>query len=714
MFYVEIALLGVIYGSFFALSATGIVLTYTATGVFNIAHFAIALLAGYLGWQLSGVWGLPLVLVVPIVLLVCGPLLGLLLERVVFRPLQVRRASSSERLVVSLGVSVVVLALIDVVWGPGVQGSPGEPVPRLFGIRPFSLGSLSFDSEQVGLLVTVLVVAAALWLLFTRTFLGTSIRAVVDRRELAELATIDTNRVSQVAWALGCSLSALTGLIIPQGTLEPTKIIFFGIETFSVAVVARLTSVPRAILFGFLVMGLGRALMDNFEPFGATGDAADIYQAVVNNLSSIVLFVALVAFRRLDEVGETTASGPGLVLGALGRRGVHPAGAATAVVLGIVAVVAPAFMGGADLRLAQTALALTVIFVSIVCITGFSGHLTLGQASIAGLGAFFSARAANGLGIGVGSFHLDIDLPVLGAMVVGALAATIAGLVAGYPALRRKGLFLGLTTLGLALIIDRFVFNTALFLGPPGALTVERPTLFGIDLAGDTAFYFYELVVVALVLLLARNLRSGRLGRVLAAMRDSETAAQSVGIRLRRAKLFVFGVSSAMAGVGGAMLTQANQTWDVTTFNPVLGLFWFTAVVVCGVSSIGGGVLAAVLYVLIPRQLDLDVQSAIGIFGLGAVFLGRLPGGVVAQAGRAGRALQAAVAAQHRALRRPAPAPDPAPVPTAFARRALADPTPVVADDPVPVVEGDPTLELATPTTRIRVARVAGSDGVEP
>ncbi len=698
MFYVQIALLGVIFGCLYALSATGIVLTYTATGVFNIAHFAIALLAGYLGWQMSGVWGLPLVVVIPVVLLVCGPLLGLVLERLVFRPLQVRRASSSERLVVALGVSVVVLALIDVVWGPGVQGSPDEPVPRLFGVRPFDVGTLTFDTEQVGLFLTVVAVAGALWLLFNRTFLGTSIRAVVDRRELAELAAIDTNRVSQVAWALGCTLSALTGLIIPQGTLEPTKIIFFGIETFSVAVVARLTSIPRAILFGFVVMGLGRSLRDHFEPFGSTGDDADIYQAIVLNLSSIVLFVALVAFRRLDEVGETTSSGPGLVAGALGRRGVSRGSVATAVGLGIVAVLAPAFLGGADLRLAQTALALTVIFVSIVCITGFSGHLTLGQASIAGLGGFFAARAANGLGLGIGSFRLDLDLPVLLAMLVGALAATLAGLVAGYPALRRKGLFLGLTTLGLALIIDRFVFNTAIFQGPPGALTVQRPSLFGWDLSGDTAFYFYELVVVALVLLLARNLRSGRLGRVLAAMRDSETAAQSVGIKLRRAKLFVFAVSSAMAGIGGAMLTQANQTWDVTTFNPVLGLFWFTAVVVCGVSSIGGGVLAAVLYVLIPRQLDLDVQSAIGIFGLGAVFLGRLPGGVVAQAGRVGRAVQAALAEHHRGLRAPSPPSPPVPVPTAFAQRALADPTP---------------FELATPDAHIGGHGVAGSLGEE-
>jgi len=662
VFYVQIALLGVIYGGLYALSATGIVITYTATGVFNIAHFTVALLAGYLGWQLSGGWGVPLLVAVPIVLVVCGPLLGLLLERVVFRPLQQSRASSSEKLVAALGVSVVLLAFITVVWGPGVQGTTSEPVPRLFGLHPFEVGSLFFDTEQVGTLAVVVVVAAALYLLLRHTFLGVQIRAVVDRRELAELSAIDANRVSRVAWTLGCTLAAITGLIIPQGTLEPTRIIFLGIETFSVAVVARLVSIPVAIGFGFFVMGLGRSLLDIFEPFGSTGAWAETYQAVVTNLSSIVLFVALVAFRRLDEVGETAAASRGLVGGSVGRRVASLRSSPAALVMTAVAVLAPFFLDGVNLRRAHTVLALLVIFVSIVCITGFSGHLTLGQASIAGLGAFFSARAANAL-----------DLPVLVAMLVGALVAMGAGLLAGYPALRRKGLFLGLTTLALALIIDRFVFNAELFQGGPGGLTVRRPSLFGIDLAGDKAFYFYELVVVGIVLVLARNLRGGRLGRVLGAMRDSETAAQSVGIGLRRAKLFVFAVSSAIAGIGGALLTQTHQNWDTFTFNPVLGLFWFTAVIVCGIDTVRGAVLAAVLYVALPTLLDLEISKAIGLFGIGAAFLGYLPGGLAALPSRLAPALRHRLAEQYRAARAPVPLPPPVPPPSPFAEVVLAE-----------------------------------------
>lgn len=679
MVVLENALLGVIFGGIYALSATGIVLTYIATGVFNFAHFSIALLAGYLAWELNGVLGLPMVLTVPIVLIACGPLLGIVLERLVFRPLQARGASSSEKLVAALGVAVLVLAVVNVVWGPGVQGTTDEPVPRLFPVEPFEVGSLRFDTEQVGVVATIIVVGAGLWLLLRRTFLGTCIRAVVDRRELAELAAIDANRVSQVAWALGCSLGALTGMLIAPPALEPTRIIILGIETFSVAVVARLTSIPVALGFGFLVMGLGRGVLDGFSPFGTgSGNLPQLYDQVVLNLSSVVLFGALVLFRRLDEVGG--GGGPvtisGLVTGTFGRgRRTRPATVVLCAAALTVAVLIPELLDGADFRQAHRFMGFVVIFVSITAITGFSGHLTLGQASIAGLGAFATGR-----------FTAEFDLPVLVAMIPGIGVATLAGLAAGWPALKRKGLFLGLTTLGLALIIYQFVFNAQLpwVAGGPGKLQVRRPDLFGLDLSGDTAFWFYELVVVIAVLALVHNLRAGRLGRVLAAMRDSETAASSVGIDLRASKLFVFGISSAIAGLGGTLLTQADQNWDPQTFYPIFGLFWFTAVVVCGVSSIAGAVLAAALYVAIPRIADQDVQSAVGIFGLAALFLGRMPGGIVGQLqrlpavigswlGRGWREVRAAEATTAAANGASPSSGPPDLVPSEFALRVLAD-----------------------------------------
>ena len=99
-------------------------------------------------------------------------------------------------------------------------------------------------------------------------------------------------------------------------------------------------------------------------------------------------------------------------------------------------------------------LALAVVFVSIVTVTGYSGHITLMSAAIAGMGSFFTGRLATGAFLGLPG------VPVILAMILGALACVPVGLAAAYPALRRRGLFLGLTTLAFGLVIERYVFNS--------------------------------------------------------------------------------------------------------------------------------------------------------------------------------------------------------------------------------------------------------------
>ncbi len=644
MDYVQIFVTGVFAGSVYAIAGTGIVLTYKATGVFNLAHFTVGLFAAYVLWQLNGVWGVPLWIAAPFVLLIVGPGIGVLLERLVFRSLQRRRASTSEKLVANLGVLVLFLGLINIIWGAEVKGSVKEPVPRLWPQHRFEIGEITFHTQQLARLIAVLLVGAALYALLRYTFLGTQIQAVVDRRELAELATIDANRVSAVAWAIGCGLASLTGVLLAGGdsVLEPIRIIFFGIEVLSVAVVARLVSLPVAILSGLFLLGVTHDLLDSFDPFGTSGNGALYYEQVLGSFSVVVLFVALLGYRKLDELGESIPTGQGIVAADIGRnRGIRPS---TVIGVGIVATAAlllPVLLSELNLRYAQQMVGLLVIFASLVCITGFSGHISLGQASIAGLGAFFTARAVNGF-----------NMPVIVAMLVGGGAAMIAGLVAGYPALKRKGLFLGLTTLGLGLVIDRLVFNTSLFANDTGDTVVHRPSLFGWDFTSSISYYYFELVVAALALLLANNLRSGRMGRILGAMRDSETAAKAIGIDLRRYKLLIFAGSSFIAGLGGALLSMAEGAWDPNSFNPVFSLFWFVAVTVAGISSLGGAALAAFIYVMLPLALGQTIQASVFFLGVGALFLGRLPGGLIGLLRRIPPWLAAAGREEYRRVRR--------------------------------------------------------------
>jgi branched-chain amino acid transport system permease protein len=214
-------------------------------------------------------------------------------------------------------------------------------------------------------------------------------------------------------------------------------------------------------------------------------------------------------------------------------------------------------------------------------------------------------------------------------MLIGAVVAVFVGLIAGYPALKRKGLFLGLTTLAIGVLAYSLVFTSSIFAKGSAGLTVHRPSIFGLSLDGDKAFYWFELVWVALAMLLARNLRSGRLGRILAAMRDSEIAARSVGIDLRAYKLFIFGASAFIAGIGGALLSQQARAFAPTSqFEPISSsLLWFIALIVAGVGSLGGAVIGAAGLVLLAFFGLADVAPA--FIALGALFIGWLPGGSI-------------------------------------------------------------------------------------
>jgi branched-chain amino acid transport system permease protein len=492
-------------------------------------------------------------------------------------------------------------------------------------------GGLYIGTDQLTVVILVGVISGALWLLFRFTRIGMEIRAVVDRRELAELSSIPANRVAGLSWALGCGLAGLTGVLLaPQFGLDPFHLTLLVIETFSIAVVARLVSLPIAAGAGVLLLGVVNSLLTEFHlvtlpvlgvklPSGVTTG----FDQLKPNLSVVILFVALLVLRKLDEVGGT-GSGPGLLLQQVGRlrrsarAGVSAPRVLLLVAAALIAIVAPLPLDTIRLGNAQEVLALIVVFTSIVCITGFCGYITLGQAAFAGIGAYVAARVANALG-----------LPVIVAMLVGALAALVLGLVAGYPALKRRGLFLGLTTLAIGLLAYQFVFSSNVFAGGSGGLTAQRPSVLGLSFAGDRAFYWFELFWVVLMLVLARNLRSGRLGRILAAMRDSETAARSVGIDLRRYKLFIFAVSAFIAGIGGTLMAQQAQVFTPFAFDPFTSLTWFLVVVVAGVGSLGGAVVGAVLFVMLNTFVHQAGFSDL-FFAILALFIGYLPGGSLA------------------------------------------------------------------------------------
>jgi branched-chain amino acid transport system permease protein len=631
---VDYALAGLGLGAIAALSGVGLLVTYRATGVFNVAHGAVAMVAAYLFWQLADQWGLPVPLAALLVLVVFAPAFGVALERVVFRPLQRRYASPAESLVATIGILVLLLGIAYAVWGQQTR-HPSS----LFTQRVLHPGSLTLHVDAFADLAVVVLGTLGLGLVLRLTPLGTQIRAVVDKRDLAELSGVDADRVAAVGWAIGSVFAALTGILLAsQLSLDPFNLTLVVLETFAMPVIAGLTNIPIAIGAG-LALGVGSSEMNLYSPGNA--QLLNIWNALHANLPVVLLLLALLVRNRLAQSGGDA----GIASTFAQRRAAEPSIPRMALQYGLAAVALflPLTFGPVELHQAQAVPALAIIFVSIVAVTGYSGQISLGQAGYAGLGALFCARVSG-------------SAPELVALLAGVLAAGLVGFLTGYPAIRRRGLFLALTTFAVGTFVSRFVFQQPYF---TNGVSVQRPSLFGLSLSGDRAFYLFELAMLAIAFLIMYNLRSGALGRSLVAIRDSEDGARSVGVDVRALKVLIFTVSSMLAGLGGALLAQQKLAFDPTDFDPLAAsLPWFTVVVVFGADSAAAAVAGAGLVVLVNAVAGQAAAYEI-VVGLVAAFLGRLPGGIAEAARRVSEWVlrPSALITRYAAATAPRPAP---------------------------------------------------------
>jgi branched-chain amino acid transport system permease protein len=610
----QLAIAGLPNGAAAALSGLGLVLTYRTTGVFNFSQGAIATFVAYIFWTLTTNHGWPIAAAALVAMVLVGPTIGVAADFAIFRPLQRRQASTTEKIVASLGLTVFFIGICSYVWGLGSQRSPSPlPFAGRAPLRPFGNG-YPVGYDVIGNIIIVAAVAVALTVIFRFTRLGTEIRAVVDKRELAELSAVNANRVSAIAWGLGCGFAGLVGVLFANTVaLDPYRTTLLVLDTFAVAVIARLRNMPTAVAAG-LLLGAAQAMMRAYP--GQT-----LPNEVGPNLLPILLLVFLVAYQRLDEVGEAVSTARGIVTSRLGgARRITPPKMLWGLGAAVAAIAMPLLVHGQSQQQIAEILALTVAFLSIVAITGFSGNISLCQAGFAGLGAFLTGKFST-----VGLWFIP-SMPVIPAMLLAGVLLVPVGIVTGFPSLRRRGLMLGLSTLAIGVILDAFIFNDDKYYGGLGQ--VHRPSLFGLDLTGDHAYYWFELVVVVLMMFLVRNLRSGRLGRILAAMRDSDAGASASGLSLRKYKLFIFAASAFVASIGGSMLMLADLSFQEQKFSPLYSLFWFTAVVVAGMGYLSGAAIAAIIFVGIDALAKHEGASII-VIGTIALFIPFLRGGLV-------------------------------------------------------------------------------------
>ncbi len=591
---------GLVYGAIYAVSASGLVVTYNTTGIFNFAHGAMGMVLAYLFWQLWQGWGLPEIVSLVLVLFVGAPLLGIVVERVVMRPLY--GAATSIRLAVTLGLLLVLVAAAAAIWSP--TGNTYD-TPDLFNGNPITLAGVTLSWEQLITVGVAIAVALFLRVFFRRTRTGVAMRAVVDDPGLASLAGAPSGRISAYAWMIGVMFAALGGILLAPNLpgmdqLVLTQLVIYG---YAAAVVGRLRSLPMTFL-GAMILGVANSMAIGYAPSGVRND-------VDLALPMALLFLALLLIPEVRlSIGRVVRVRPPRVASARTTL-------VGAVLIVVVVIALGAVLTGNNLFTMGNALALSLLALSLVPLSGYAGQVSLCQFTFLGLGA-------------VTMHAVDGGSSVLGLLAAVGVCAGV-GAVLALPVLRLRGLYLALATLAFAVLMDDVFFQSSSVMGVGGTVTVGRPDIFGMHFTTDRAFDVLLAVVLAVCVIGVGALRRGPFGRRLVGMNDSPAACSTVGLSLTITKLAVFAFSAGLAGLAGALYGGLSTTVGAPQFEFLFSIGLFVAVTLSGVNLLTGAVLAGVFIAIgpvigahIPQIPDLTQL----LIGFGVVTIGRNPNGI--------------------------------------------------------------------------------------
>jgi branched-chain amino acid transport system permease protein len=606
--FLEFTVIGVAVGAAYAILATGLVVTYTTSGVFNFAHGAVGMIAAFSYWEMQQ-HHVPEVVGLVVVVVVGAPLLGAVVEWAFMRRLH--GASAERPIMVTLGLLVILLGAGLLLWSVSI---PRSLSPVVNGTFP--LLGVRLTWQDLVLLGVAVVVAVALRLLFYRTRLGVGMRAVVDDPELLTMSGVSPTRMSRAGWMLGFFLAGLAGVLIAP-TLNPKFTVLtmtlLVVSGYAAAVVGRLKNIPMtfaaAIVLGLLVTYFGGYAPQHLP----TGVGAEITAA----LPMIFLFIALVALPsvRLRAVGRLTATRVPRVAG--GRESLI-AGA----VFVVAAVIFMLFMGSTFLApglsivgpIAGQTMVFGIVALSLVLLVGYAGQVSLCQLAFMGIGAVCMGKVAGGL---------------LGVVMAVAICAGIGVLVA-LPVIRLRGLYLALATFAFAEAVQYGFFSNTHLFGPTftRGITVGRLSVGGLSLASDRVEFILVTVVFVLAALLVLAIRRSLFGRRLVALNDSPAACATIGLNPAVTKVAVFAMAAGLAGLGGALWGTLQLNVTPRPFTIFSGVMFLLFLVVWNARTVTGAFLASLTYAIfanVPHFTKVE-----GLFaGVGIVLIGRAANGIL-------------------------------------------------------------------------------------
>ena len=547
---IRFALLGLGVGALYAFASQGLIVIYRGTGVLNFSLGATAIVGVFVQWELQYEEGWPFLASAAVGVGVSA-LLGVLTHWLIMKPL--RRASSLVRVIATLGVLVTVQAAVIIRYG----SKPRQVESWLPTGRVNLWGEVGTTVDRFILFAIACVSAYGLWKLYRSSQFGLATEAVSESERSAAAIGLSPNRIAVMNWALGSAIAAAAGiLVVPIITLQVTAMTSLILAALAAALVADFRSFPAATAAGF-ALGIGQTLVSRFIDQPGLGAS----------LPFLVIIVFLVFrgrslplrdyyLRQLPMLGngrmswDWTLFGCGVIVFLMLTRETKWIDALT------------------------VSLGVAIVLLSIVLLTGYAGQLSLAQFAFAGFGAYVAGRLV-----------AVYDIPFLLGLVAGVAAAVPLGVIFGLPAVRTRGINLAIVTLGLGTTMELMLFKNREYTGGVQGTQVGNPDLFGWEIGSishPARYGIFVLVMAVLMVWVVSNVRRGRSGRRLIAVRTNERAAAALGIDVTTAKLYAFALSAAIAALGGILLAFRLSSISYQSFDN------FTSITYVGLTLVGG------------------------------------------------------------------------------------------------------------------------------
>lgn len=624
----DIIFSGVVQGLVYALVAFGLLLIFRATGVINFAQGQIGAFGGYTMALLYLQYDIPYGLSLPLAL-VAGTLLGIATELIL------RRLFTQPRLllfVATLGVTQLIQFLQLQLPIPEDQAATAR-YPVLLDGR-WEIFGITVTGPQVTVVIAVPVLVLGLTWLLQKSKFGRQVRAVADNAASAQLAGISIRTVSTKVWGLAGLLAAVSALLIAptQGGSIAVVNSALGPKLLLLSLAAAMFGRMRSFVWtavGGVIVGVIDMLFVTWAQTGEVPQGTNIL-AIFVLLLVLMLTLGRSAGMSNDEWTFTTK-----LKSASEEIRRHPLYRALTL-LGVVllvggALLLPSFLDTpTDFLSYSTIPVMLIAALSVTVLTGWAGQLSLGQFGFVAIGAYFTIKFSDGL-------------PIPIAILFGVAFGVLAALIIGIPALRIKGLFLAVITLGFGLMVRNWlIFNSGLS-GPGGDAKLAVTRGKGFDLLFWTVkgtnfrgVYWFCLLVSGIALLLVWQLRRTGVGRSIIAVRDNELSAAAYTVSATKQKILAFAISGGLAALAGGLLplTALNGQFGVNPgtqiFDVEQSLRIVAVAVVGGIASITGAILGTLVIVALPLFFDGTPQVKLFTSGIGMlVVLLYFPGGLI-------------------------------------------------------------------------------------